>query len=220
MIPLFMALISLIVPVTTIAQTQTGYFVGGLAATALITDEVLTNSAAGLQLGYRYPAGLLFLVDFLYAGDDYYYFDFDQRRWTQAASWSEVPNGDISRSAWPFYRSRSLLGGAIGYSADGYPLGYFASLGFMISMIQESDATGDYPGFKDAIRSTNVGSSPIALSTSLRLGATFPVWGPLTGQLAYMLLIGEEWNAFEQRFVQFRRNSMIMLGLVVNTGIY
>ncbi len=202
------------------AQTQTGLYIGGLVSTALIPDDVVTNGAVGLQIGFRAPTGLLLVGDFHYAGEDYYYFDFDRRGWVQAASWQEVPNGSVSRGAWPFYRTRSFFGGAIGYSASGYSFGYFGTVGFMFGVLQASGAAEDYPDFEKAVLASSLGSSPVSLSTSLRIGATFPSHGPFTGQLAYMLLLDSQRDAVSGEATWFRRNSMLMLGLVVNTGIY
>jgi len=56
----------------------------------LDSDDLVTESAVGGALGYRFDGGLLLLGEYLYAGTDFYYYDGGDG-WRQAESWSDVP---------------------------------------------------------------------------------------------------------------------------------
>lgn len=198
-------------------QTRNGVFLAGTLAFALQPeDDLVDNTAIGAQIGYRFPGGLLILGEYLYTGTDYYYYDQDKRRWTMATGWSDVPSGPSSRSDWLFYRDRHAVGLAAGLSGRFAGVGLFTAAGFMLSIIDLSDAEDTYPDFAAAAEQSSIGDDRVLFSTTLRGGLVFPAESALAGQLAYVVQLDRDDDFGETRY--FRRNSLIYLGVTIQHG--
>ncbi|TVQ21918.1 MAG: hypothetical protein EA383_16330 [Spirochaetaceae bacterium] len=201
------------------AQTVSGAYVGATVAGRPVPDDVFGSFAVGLQGGYRFPAGLFLSGEYMYAGRDYYYFDFDgDRSWKQAASWSDVPSGDASASEWLFFRERHILGVAAGLAVPVGQVGLFGAAGFSISIIDLSDAEDNYPEFADAARESSIGSGTAEVSPSLRAGITFPASSLVSAQLSYGVVFRQEIGDDVAAGAYLWRNGLISVAVVLNVG--
>ena len=201
------------------AQTVTGGYVGATVAGRPVPDDVFGSFAAGLLGGYRFPGGLFLSGEYMYAGRDYYYFDFDgDRSWKQAASWPEVPSGDVPPSEWLFFRERHILGVAAGIAVPLGPVGLFGAPGFSISIIDLSDAQHDYPEFADAARESSIGSGTAEISPSLRAGIVLPASSLVSAQLSYGVVFRQEIDDDDAAGAYLWRNGLISVAVVLNIG--
>lgn len=198
------------------AQSAEGVFISGVGTTAMQPDDLIGSSGVGVQAGFRSPSGLLFLGEYYYTGKDYYYPD--DGGWKKAASWTEVPlSSEVSRDEYIFYRTRHVLGGAVGFSAAVDQIGLFGAAGLTFNILALSEARDYYPEFVDAAKESSIGDGMVLMTTNLRAGLVFPAEGPIAGQLAYMLMFenaGE--TAGNQTYI--RRNSLIYLGVSLQVG--
>ncbi len=204
------------------AQTADGLYINGSVALAMQPDDLIGGAAVGGQVGFRFPGSLLLVGEYLYAGTDYYYYDSSQGEWTMAAGWSDVPSGSSSRDDWLFYRSRHIVGAAIGASGrvgqpgSPYRIGLFGTAGFMLSIVDISDAEDYYPEFAEAAQSSSIGDSQVLFTTTLRGGLVYPAESTFAGQLAYLVQLERSDDFGEEHY--FRRNSLLYLGVTVHLG--
>lgn len=198
------------------AQTADGMFLAGTVGFSLQPDDLIGGAAVGGQLGFRFPGSLLLFGEYLYAGTDYYYYDSDNTRWTMATGWSEVPSRSTSRRDWLFYRTRHAVGVAAGLSGAYARIGAFGAAGLMLSFVNLSDAQDHYPEFTAAAEQSSIVDGRVLLTTTLRAGLVYPAEGLVAGQLAYMVQIENNDDAGEAQYI--RRNSLIFLGLVIQSG--
>lgn len=196
------------------AQSASGAFLTGQVGLGLRTDDLISGSAVGAAFGFRFPAGLVLAMDYLYAGTDFYYWDGGS--WIQAAGWADVPDNGVGRADWNFYRRRHAVGLAGGISGQAGPLGLFATAGLLLGIIELSDAAEFYPEFRDAARVSSIGSSTVVVDPVLRAGLQFPARGAVSGTLAWMVTFDREPAADTGRYVQ--RNSLLLLGISLQQG--
>ncbi|MFO7848939.1 MAG: hypothetical protein R6V67_03160 [Spirochaetia bacterium] len=214
-----LSVMSLLTAQPAAAQSAEGVFISGVGTTALQPDDLIGNAGLGVQAGFRFSSGLLFMGEYLYTGKDYYYYDFEgNKRWEKAASWSDVPlSSDVSRDEYIFYRTRHVLGGAAGFSAAVDQIGLFGAAGLTFNIIALADAADNYPEFEEAAVESSIGNGTVLMTTNLRAGLVFPAEGPIAGQLAYMVMFeGDGDTAGEQTYI--RRNSLIYLGVSLHLG--
>lgn len=209
------------------AQTADGLFTAGTVAFSLQPDDLIRSAAIGGQLGYRMPRGVLLMGEYLYAGKDFYYYDSSNRRWTMATGWPEVPSGSSSRSDWIFYRTRHIVGFALGgsgaplaaYSHAAGPLsrlGLYGAVGFMLSIISVSEAEDTYPEFGKEAESSSIGDSRVLFTTTFRGGLVYPARSPVAGKLAYLVQLERNDDFGQEQYI--RRNSLIFLGITLQPG--
>jgi hypothetical protein len=209
------------------AQTADGLFTAGTVAFSLQPDDLIRSAAIGGQLGYRMPRGVLLLGEYLYADKDFYYYDSSAKRWTMATGWPEVPSGSSSRSDWIFYRTRHIVGFALGGS--GTPLathtvaagplsrlGLYGAVGIMLSIISVSEAEETYPEFGKEAGASSIGESRVLFTTTFRGGIVYPAQSPIAGKLAYLVQLERNDDFGQEQYI--RRNSLIFLGMTLQPG--
>jgi hypothetical protein len=209
-------LVLLAAPASTVrAQTADGFFIAAEAGIGLQTDDLLTESAIGGALGYRFDGGLLLLGEYLYAGTDFYHY-VSGDGWQQAESWSDVPSGSSGRSDWIFYRRRHVIGFSAGLSGRVARLGLFATGGILLNAITLSDAAKFYPEFAAEAERSSIGSGRVLTTTALRGGLTYPADGAVAATGSW--LVSFERPDGDNPVVYVRRSSVILLGVVFQAG--
>lgn len=202
---------------TVYGQTTSGMYLALGGSAALEPEDVIGTAGVGVQVGYRWPWGILVQGDFWYTGKDFYYFDTDSRAWRQAASWREVPSRGVSRGDWPFYRERLLLGLGAGLSGRIRSVGLFSTVGFMVSVLDIAEMGDSYPEFADAATVSSMGEVESEVNAAVRAGVVWPADKPVSGQLSYLVLLRDDSDvAGERAWIQ--RNSLITLGVTLHLG--
>ncbi len=177
-------------------QTSTGFTVSVRGGVPQPENEFIERGVVGGMVGYRTPRALLFAIDFLYAGKDYYYFE--KGRWSEGVEWSQVPAGVSGRSDWIFYRSRNVLSPSVGASLPLGAVGVYATAGVNFSFVVLSDARDAYPGFAAAAE-----RSPASVVPVVRGGLRWPARSLFGFQLEY------SWS---------RDDAVIIFGAVFDSG--
>lgn len=195
-------------------QTASGVFITGEIGLAPAPDDFVGEAALGGMLGYRTGGGILFGLEYLWAGTDYYYFDDD--RWLRAPGWSAVPAGTTARENWLFFRDRHVVGLSAGLSGSFWLVGVYATGGILLNLITMSEAAEFYPEFAAAATETAYGPATLIATGSARVGIVIPAEGAIAGTAAWMVGFDRPDTVGTPGY--FRRNSLFFIGVTVQAG--
>lgn len=125
----------------------------------------------GVQFRFKPIPMLGFLLDYLYVGREYYYFNHDSNYWFGPVPWSAVPERSERRD-WLFYHDRHFICLSAAFYLPINKVEFFISQGISLVWLSLSNAGDYYPDFQQSFDNLGQGRK-VFLGHLLRLGGEY-----------------------------------------------